>query len=204
MMLSRRTALVTLIAVAAASLSAQSSAQQTPPAPFGLVWLSTADEIRALGVTLTQIGGEDYGVSFAATGLPKALNDLETAILSFGYDDRLYRIAAISGEFANDYYGSSARARYDELAASLSKTYNPGRTFEQRATESYYDEPDKFAYALSESKAFWFRTFSSQEADIELSIGSNHSDTYWRLIYTNLAGKQQFEVGKGARELDAL
>lgn len=204
MNLNRRTATIMFIAVAVASISSHSIAQQAPPAPFGLKWLGTTDEIRSLGVTLTPMDGGDYGVSFTATGLPKALSDLRTAILSFGYDDHLYRIVAISREFPNDYFGSSARARYDELAASLAKTYTPGEIYEQRPTESYYDEPDKFAYALSESKAFWFRMFSSPEASIELSIGSSHYDTYWRLIYTNTAGQQQFEAGKGARELDAL
>lgn len=192
------------VVVASLILTSAVGAQNTPSAPFGLGWLQSADAIRALGVTLTNVDGDDFGVSYSATNLPKALSDLETVILSFGYNDKLYRIAALSREFESDDYGTSARSRYDEIASSLSKSYTSGEVYERRPTDSFYGEAENFSYAISQKKAFWFRMFSSLDADIELSIGSNHTDTYWRLIYTHREGLKQFEAKKGEKELDAL
>jgi len=198
----RRTSILLLTSVLIAAN--QTKAQEAPPAPFGLQWQKSAAEVQELGVKLTEVEMADFGTSYAATHLPKALSDLETVILSFGYNDSLFRIAAISREFSNDDFGTSVRSRYNELATSLAKSYSSGTVYERKATESYYSAPDKFSYAISERKAVWFRMFSSPDADIELGIGSSLSDPYWRLIYTHRDGEKEFQSAKGQREADAL
>jgi hypothetical protein len=188
---------------AVAALAAPVAAQEA--GPFGLVWLASKEEIQALGVTLSPISSGDYGESFAATGLPKALSDIETAVLSFGYDDQLWRIAAISREFKSDPYGTQVRGRYDELAASLGKAYEALSTHHRRSSDSFYGDPENFSYAIMQNETFWFSTFASPLAYIELAIDAQSvRDTYWRIIYTHEDGSEAFEAAKGKSEQDAL
>jgi len=177
---------------------------QEDAAPFGLKWMVSSDDITALGVELTPVELPGFGDSFTAAKLPKALSDIETVVLSFGYNDQLWRVAAISSDFENDKYGSRAKARFSELDTSLSKSYKTGESFQRTPTDSYFSEPENFAYALSQNEAFWYSTYSSPVATIELSLDSNHYDTFWRLIYSHIAGEKEFEAGKSDAELDAL
>ena len=173
--------------------------------PFGLTWLVSTSDVEALGVSLAPLAGSDYGKAFTASGLPKALSDMETAILSFGYNDQLWRIVAFGKENDNDGYGSLAKARYADLATSLEKSYNVTGTYTRPALDSFYAKPENFAYALSKNEAFWYSTYTSPVADIELSIDAvGVNDTYWRLIYSHRAGEQTFLTAKGNAEADAL
>lgn len=193
-----------LAALAALSVTFNAHAQEDSIGPFGLPWMVTADEIKQLGVSLTPFPNDAFGASFSATNLPKALSDLEMVVLSFGFDDSLWRVAALGTENANDKYGHQGKARYNQLKGSLSKTYEAGASSERASTDSYYGDPENFAYALSENEAFWYSMFSSPVAEIELSLNSNHYDTYWRLIYSHLDGRAAFEASKSDAELDAL
>lgn len=177
---------------------------QENQAPFGLTWMASSEEIAALGVELTAVEVPGFGSSFTAAKVPKALSDIETIVLSFGYNDQLWRIAAISTDFENDKYGSRAKARFSELDASLTKSYELGESYHRTPTDSYFSEPDNFAYALSQNEAFWYSTYSSPVASIELSLDSKHYDTFWRLIYAHIAGEKAFEASKSDAELDAL
>lgn len=177
---------------------------QEDAAPFGLKWMVSSDEIAALGVVLTPVEFPGYGESYTATQLPKALSDIETVVLSFGYNDQLWRVAAISSEFENDKFGSMAKARYSQLESSLSKSYDRGESYNRASADSFYGKPDNFAYSLSQNEAYWYSTFASPVASIELSLDSNHHDTFWRLIYSHIAGEKAFETGKSDAELDAL
>ena len=180
------------------------SAQQVP-APFGLTWLASAQEIETLGVKLTEVTMADFGESYSATSLPKALSDLETVVLSFGYDDQLYRVGAISREFENDQYGIRVRERYEELRTALSRTYKAGTQRHVASTDSFFGKPDNFLYSLYKGEAYWYSLFSSSEADIELSLdATGSSDGYWRVIYTHRAAASTFAQGKSEKETDAL
>lgn len=192
------------VAALAFSVALGADAQETSTGPFGLEWMVTAEEVTQLGVTLTPFPNDTFGASFSATNLPKALSDMEMVVLSFGFDDKLWRVAALGTENANDKYGNSGKVRYNQLKESLSKTYDIGPSGERPSSDSYYGDPENFAYALSQNEAFWYSTFNSPLAEIELSLDSNHSDTYWRLIYTHVDGEAAFEATKSAAELDAL
>jgi hypothetical protein len=177
---------------------------QEVAAPFGLQWLLTSDDIAKLGVSLSPVDFATYGKSFSATNLPKALSDTATVVLSFGYDNRLWRVVAISKEFDNDRYGIQAKSRYDQLAASLAKSYKLKSSNHRPSSDSFYGKADNFAYALSKNEAYWYSLYGSPSVDIELSIGSNHQDTYWRLVYAHTGGRSAFEAEKADAELDAL
>ncbi|MBK1795475.1 hypothetical protein JHL21_13310 [Devosia sp. WQ 349] len=199
-MIARLYTLTVLIFLAFAS----NANAQEDAAPFGLRWMASSVEIEALGVALTPMDIATFGKSFAATNLPKAISDLEAVVLSFGYDDRLWRVAAIGNEFDNDKYGSQAKSRYDQLAASLAKSYALTSRSHRPSSDNFYGKADNFAYALSKSEAYWYSLYGSPSAEIELSIGSNHQDTYWRLVYSHIEGKSSFTARKADAELDAL
>lgn len=186
------------------SFAVTATEAQEQGAPFGLEWLSTSEQVADLGVNLAPIELATFGESFVATNLPKALSDIETVVLSFGYTDQLWRVAALSTEFENDKYGFSGKERYDQIAQSLAKSYRLEDTFERASSDSYYGRSEKFAYSLSEDEAFWYSLYSSDVSDIELSLDSNYEDTFWRLIYSHKAGEAAFEQGKSDVELDAL
>lgn len=185
-------------------MGSQGAPAQEDAAPFGLTWMATSAEIQSLGVTLAPVEEETWGKSFVATNLPKGLSDLQTVFLSFGYDDALWRVAALGKEFENDKYGSNGKARYEQLASSLQKSYELIETHERPSTDTYYSALDKFAYSLSENEAWWYSTYKSPSANIELSLDASYEDTYWRLIYTHRGGEAAFEAGKSDAELDAL
>lgn len=194
--------------LAAASLlllSFGTGASAQDAAPFGLQWLASKSEVQALGVSLSPVKETDYGTSFSATGLPKALSDMETAILSFGYNDQLWRIVAFGREFKNDQYGSAAKARYAEIAASLAKSYKVIDRNERPPADDFYAKPENFSYALSQNEAYWYSLYASPVADIELSLDAAAlQNTYWRLIYSHRGGEQEFRTAKGAAEAEAL
>jgi hypothetical protein len=193
-----------MTAIALLLTNAAGARAQEDAAPFGLVWLASSDEIAELGISLTPMDSGTFGKSFAASNLPKALSDIETVVLSFGYDDRLWRVVALSNDFDSDKYGSQGKARYAQIEASLKKSYELEDTYHQASSDSFYGKPDNFAYSLSKNEAFWYSTYSAPSADIELSLNSDHEDTYWRLIYSHRAGKKAFDAGKSDAELDAL
>ncbi|UJW86387.1 hypothetical protein [Devosia sp. SL43] len=186
------------------TLSSSVAIAQEDAGPFGLTWLASSEDVVALGATLVPMDLESFGQSYIATNLPKALSDIEAVVLSFGYDNTLWRVAALSSEFENDRYGSQAKARYEQLSASLSKSYSLTDTYEVTSTDNYFMDAEKFAYALSKDETFWYSIFESDVAEIELSIDANYEDTFWRLIYTHNQGKAAFNSGKADAEVDAL
>jgi len=186
------------------SYGIQNAGAEEDVAPFGLIWMATSAEVESHGVIMTPLEVATWGKSFAAKNLPKGLSDLETVILSFGYDDTLWRIVAIGNEFENDRYGWNAKSRYEQLADSLGKTYELVETQERPSTDRYYSAPEKFAYSLSQNEAWWYSTYKSPSTNIELSLDADYEDTYWRLIYTHTGGEKAFEAGKRDAEIDAL
>ena len=95
-------------------------------APFGLTWDVSVEQLEASGVTLQLRQSDESGVRFSATNLPKALSDLGEAILSFGNDDRLHKIEAISEDVTNDPAGTRLKARYAALSRALAGKYGKG------------------------------------------------------------------------------
>ena len=84
------------------------------PSLFGLSWGMSIEKVTQKGVKLSDKGIDKYGVQYNGTNLPKMISDIENVTLYFGYNNRLWRIAAISELFRNDPYGSHVKTRYEE------------------------------------------------------------------------------------------
>lgn len=177
---------------------------QEASAPFGLKWMVSASEIEKLGVVLRPAESTTFGKTYVATSLPKALADMRFVMLSFGHDDRLWRIVVLGEEFVNDQYGSRIMDRYNQLAASLAKNYTETGVYERRPSDTFYGRAENFAYSLSQNEANWFRTYKSDASTVELSASSNYKNTFWRLIYVQQEGEKAFEASKAGAERDAL
>src|SRR5258708_13700913 len=109
-----------------ATLSLGCSALAQAPvtdAPIGLIWGSSIAEVQARGIELKEVEGTDFGKSYLASKMEKALADQSAALLSFGFNDNLWRVLITSRPFSDDPAGSAAVARYDELVSLLSEKY---------------------------------------------------------------------------------
>jgi hypothetical protein len=54
-------------------------------APIGLVWGSSSSEVQSKGIELKEIEGTDFGKSYVASKMERALADQSAALLSFGF-----------------------------------------------------------------------------------------------------------------------
>lgn len=109
MALRRIAILVILLSFAISNCLAQTEG------PLGLIWGQSSGDVRASGVELKDFPSQDFGKSFIASALPRALADQENALLSFGHNDKLWRIVVFGRPNDHDPMGGSAKTRYDEL-----------------------------------------------------------------------------------------
>jgi hypothetical protein len=173
-------------------------------APFGLIWTMSAADTRTLGVDLKEIQPKDFGTSYVATKLSKILSDMQTVIVSFGYDDKLWRVAAVSREFKNDPSGISVRARYDELASVLADKYGKGHQTHSQDTRLWKSSTE-FVMGIKVGRSDWFTNFETNLLFIQLGIIAEDSSTaQWRIIMENKPLRTKFEAGKKAHERNAL
>src|SRR5262249_18497732 len=112
--------------------TASIDAQAQEEAPLGLSWGISSADVRARGVELAEYSGGEFGKGFTASKFEKAIVDQETALLAFGFNDKLWRIVIQSREFTNDPFGYSVLARYDDLANVLSEKYGKAKPFHQK------------------------------------------------------------------------
>ena len=98
-------------------------------APFGLMWGATVAETKNQGIQLAPVGEKDYVNNFSATHLPKALSDFARVDVTFGDNDKLWRIIAY-GEPQEDTPDASKVMRlykiYNDL---LTKKYGHPQQF---------------------------------------------------------------------------
>jgi hypothetical protein len=173
-------------------------------APLGLAWGMSSAQVRAMNVLLKDAPMKDYGTSFSATQLPKMINDVETVVLSFGYDDKLWRIADISKVFSNDPHGTATLNRYDEIAQALSEKYGRGTQHHQYDANQFMKGGD-FLYKIKVGEAWHYTDYHTDLLDVQLILGAaSSSDGYYRIIFENKPLSAGFAKGKKGREKDAL
>ena len=173
-------------------------------APFGLIWAASAADTRSLGIDLQEVPTKDFGVSYVATKLPKILSDAGTVFVSFGYDDKLWRVAAISKKFDNDPPGVSVRGRYDELSSVLAEKYGKGQQFHSQDTQ-LWKKSDEFIMGISAGRSKWYTNFDTNLLFIQLGIiADDNSTAKWRIIMENKPLRENFGSGKKAHEKNAL
>lgn len=194
-----------LIAFAASCLALPTHAQSpATDGPIGLVWGSSSAEVQAKGVELKEIEGTDFGKSYLASKMEKALADQSAALLSFGFNDKLWRVLITSRPFSEDPAGSAAVARYDELASLLSDKYGKGTQI-HRLGESIYAQSGYFVAGIRGGQSRWFTNFDTSNLFIQLGLTASDSSTAtWRLIYENKIFRRDFEASKRSREKGTL
>ena len=182
------------------------NAQETPKmdAPFGLCGASHLPRLRVEDVDLREAPFRDYGDTYAATKLPKVIADAETIILSFGNDDKLWRIVAISRTYPNDPYGNNVKARYQELARVLSEKYGRGVTHHEIDSQ-VWKEPNEFVMGIKTGRTMWFTDFNTSALMIEIGIMASGMDqANWRIIFEEKNLRSKFEASKKTKEKNAL
>lgn len=194
-----------LAVMAFASPLAPATAQMAPDqGPLGLTWSMPVDQVKALGAELKDLPITDYGVSFVATKLPRVLSDQEATIVSFGYNDKLWRIVAVGKAFSNDPAGTNLKLRYQELLAALAEKYGKPSTVHSLG-DSIYQEPQYFLAGIHGGRTSWYSNFSTQNLTIQLNLSADDSSTgRWRIIYEEKSLRKAFEVAKKVKEKNAL
>jgi hypothetical protein len=179
-------------------------AQETPSsqAPFGLSWGMSTSQVKAMGVELTDAQEVEWGTSFTAAKLPKVLTDANTVFLSFGFNDKLWRIWVSSRPFENDPAGTNVLARYGELSGILADKYGKGKSAHSLGQ---YNQQQHFAMHIKGGDAQWFTNFNPPQLMIQLGIQAHdYSTTYWILIFEEQTLASEFEKTKKAKERGTL
>jgi hypothetical protein len=195
---------IALISGLAITPTARAQDADRNAAPFGLLWAASAADTRSLGIELKEFPKNEFGVSYVATKLPKILSDVETVFVSFGYDDKLWRVTAISRSFANDPSGISVRTRYDELVSVLAEKYGKGQSIHHQDPEMWKG-PTEFVMGIKQGRSNWFTNFETNLLFIQLGIIAGASSTAnWRIIMENKPLRANFGSSKKTHEKNAL
>jgi hypothetical protein len=193
--------LILAITLFAGNVSAQKADRE---GPLGLTWGAAPDEVRTLGADLKDISGTEFGTSFVATKLPRALSDQDATILSFGYDDKLWRMVAVSKTFEHDPSGNALKARYQELLNVLTEKYGPPSSV-QRLGDSIYVEPQYFLAGIKGGHTYWYSNFSTPSLSVQLGLTADDSSSgRWRIIYEDKSLRKAFDAAKRGKEKGAL
>jgi hypothetical protein len=170
-------------------------------APFGLSWGMSVAKLRAADVPLRELQADEYGRKYATRNLPKMLGDLEEVILSFGVNDRLHRVEAISQDFRYDEDGARLKARYQALSRALESKYGSGKSIHE--INKPWHQPSDFLMGLYRGSSRYTTDFEGKIVSVHLAIKAKRRDTgYYVLIYRN----RELEKRSGERpgERDAL
>jgi hypothetical protein len=192
--------LVFIVALGASACSAA----RGQDAPLGLSWGATVADLSNQGIELKDFEGSIFGKSFLAMKVERAVADQQASLLSFGFNDKLWRIVITSREFSNDPTGTAVRARYEELSSVLSEKYGKAKQVHQLG-RSIYSESRYFIAGIRGGETSWFSNFETPTLFIQLGITASDSSTSrWRLIYENKAMRKEFEASKRTREKGSL
>ena len=187
------------------SVQPQISKNSTPAsgdeaAPFDLPWGASTNQIRALGVELKEAPWSDFGQSYFATNVPRTLSDQEFALISFGYDNKLWRIVAMSRSFPTDPSGSLVKRRYKELSATLAEKYgSPLAT--HLLGDSIYKKSQYFLAGIHGGQSSWYSDYETSRLTIQLGLTADSPSTgRWRIIYEEKSLSKSFAVSRKTKE----
>jgi hypothetical protein len=200
----RYAAFVIIVSLAMTTALRAVAEDDSSAAPFGLQWGMSSAQARANGVVLTEDAHKNYGVTYLATTLPKMIADVQTILLSFGFDDKLWRVVAVSKNFSNDPYGSAVQKRYDELAGELTEKYGGGET-KSGTSDEFYGDPKNFVYAIQSGNAWHYTNYDTNLIRVQLGIqATDPSTAFYQIIFENNSLRLDFEKGRKTKEKNAL
>lgn len=185
------------------------------PAPLGLKWLATVEEIEYLKVYLEPIAQKDMPNSYIATNLPNPVSDFREVLVSFGEDDALWRIAAYGKLIDDDSTAAKGLKEYDKYYKLLAKKYGNAHEFYTpalvnadetvvnpdgtQALKSVQQELPKggegFLQKLVNGETTLYATFENETVGVTLALlADGHNQTYIVVDYKNLtAGRKEME-----------
>ncbi|MBR2299590.1 MAG: hypothetical protein IJ870_03330 [Alphaproteobacteria bacterium] len=99
------------------------------PAPFGLKWLATTDEIKYMKILLRPKQVKDSPNSYIAENLPKPVKAFKEVLLSFGETDALWRIAGYGKEMEDDSKATKGLEEYKKFYDILNEKYGNAQEF---------------------------------------------------------------------------
>lgn len=194
---------------------------QLLPAPFGLLWGETYEETLSSGVVLTRTEEKDYVNSFIATQLPKPIKDMRYVVVTFGEENKLWRIISY-GEFIKDTPDAALVLKeYKRYFDMLSKKYGhaeetfvPKISKKTKTVDIGYgktkeetfnvEEPignPNFLSQLQAGEADLYASFYNRDVGAALSVNvDGNGNSYLILEYKNL---QLFQERQN-QTLDAL
>jgi len=149
---------------------------------------------------LTEAPWTDFGRSYFATNVPRTLSDQEFALISFGYDDKLWRIVAMSRSFPNDPSGSLVKGRYKELSATLADKY--GKPLATHLLGgSIYKKSQYFLAGIQGGQSSWYSDYETARLTIQLGLTADNPSTgRWRIIYEEKSLSKSFAVSRKTKE----
>lgn len=173
-----------LLLIALLNVFVLSPAAAQDDAPFGLSWGMSVGQLRQAGVHLRALQADETGTRYSTSDLPKMLADLDEVVLSFGRNDRLYRVEAVSRDFLHDIDGARVKARYDALSRALAAKYGAGRVTHD--INRPWDRPEHFLMGLYLGSSRYHTDFEGRNVSVRLAIEAKRRDTgVYVLIYLN-------------------
>ncbi len=187
--------------------------QDLDAAPFGLLWKANMETIKNLGVVLKPMQEEDYKNVFVAQQLPKGDKGFQKIQVTFGEENELWRIYAIS-DFIDDNPSASKGLRlYEMYARLLNKKYGNQQDFYTPAYKTVEKEvmergkpvkiteqvPEKlenenFLKQLQSGEATLYSTFEGNGIGVALALNvDGNGQTYIVIDYKNLKIMQERE-----------
>lgn len=182
------------------------------PAPFGLKWLATINEIRYLHVYLKPVEVKDVPQTYSATNLPKPLSAFREVLISFGENDALWRIAAYGKFIKDDSKASQGVEEYRKYYQMLAKKYGNAQQFYTPAVVNVEEKVDSgdgtssiavrqekmeigaegFLQKLVSGESVLYATFENGKIGVTLALlADGQGQTYIVVDYKNLTATKQ-------------
>jgi hypothetical protein len=173
--------------------------------PFGLTYGASTEAVQQGGVHLQPWPAKsDWGATFVASGLSKVLSDMESPVLSFGFKNKLWRIAAAGTTVGPDPYSNRIVARYQELAASLTQRYGPGKETDFRERE-IWKNPNEYIMSIKQGRASRYTEFDTPSAHVEISVRAMDDDhAFYLILFSSKSRAREFQIDKKEHEQNAF
>jgi len=186
-------------------------------APFGLVWGATINDTRNQGVLLQAVGEKDYVNNFSASHLTKPVKDFARIDVTFGEEDKLWRIIAYGHLLDDDAKATKVLRLYKIYNDLLTKKYGHAQEFFTPALINVEKKDEKgrpvleqqqapignadFLKQLQSGDAVLYSTYYNDEVGAALAVNvDGDGKSYIVLDYKNLKILRQQE----SVTLDAL
>lgn len=178
------------------------------PAPMGLKWLATVDEIKYLHVRLDPVERKDLPNSYLATNLPNPVSAFREILLSFGESEALWRIEAYGNFIEDDDTAAKGLEEYSKYYQLLEKKYGNAHEFytpaavnvdeivvNEDGTQSINTTTRKiprggsgFLQTLANGEATLYATFENGMVGVTLTLlADGDNQTYIVIDYKNLS-----------------